>query len=425
MQLRHLIDQHGEAFWSNAIVVVTKRQVRIRRWGIGASRRGSLAGLRVWELGVGRTRGWPTSRRQKAVEVGEEIAASVIASGCDQGERASRAIEFVGGGDAEQGSQVDEILGPRGVVAGQHLECDQVSRGGDGHREARQQLDDLGLRGDLRLNAGRGEQEVDDRRLGFWGAGEAHGRESADGLLLDDRVDAVVELAELANQGFGFRVARRGDGEVGVPGEARFGSCGHGQAADERERHVGAREVAVNPPQARRERGRGGVQPRRRVGRGRRRTRLPVGGGATGEVVPGFPLRWHWAGFCAGSGISASGRRRTGRGRPETCPPGFLWSGHCPYGYCTAGAGDLATGRDGQRLRAESTTGRRGRPGRSERRRAERRGAESRGLEVGRRGLRQSEAVAVPKGVTAGGKGGSDDDHRRRGGVGGGPAATG
>ena len=30
-------------------------------------------------------------------------------------------------GDAEQGLQVDEILGPFGVVTGQHLEGDQVS----------------------------------------------------------------------------------------------------------------------------------------------------------------------------------------------------------------------------------------------------------------------------------------------------------
>ena len=33
--VRHLIDQHGDVLRSNALVVVTKRRVRIRRSGIG------------------------------------------------------------------------------------------------------------------------------------------------------------------------------------------------------------------------------------------------------------------------------------------------------------------------------------------------------------------------------------------------------
>ena len=49
-------------------------------------------------------------------------------------------------------------------------------------------------------------------------------------------LDAVVEARESVNQGFGFRVGTDGDGEIGVPGESRFGSYGHREAADHRKR---------------------------------------------------------------------------------------------------------------------------------------------------------------------------------------------
>ena len=99
---------------------------------------------------------------QQLVQVRDETAAAVIASGGNQGERMPRTIQLGLGGDAQQCSEIDEILRAGHVVAGQHLECNQVSRRGDAHRQTWQEIEDLGLGHDLRFDPGRGEQQIDD-----------------------------------------------------------------------------------------------------------------------------------------------------------------------------------------------------------------------------------------------------------------------
>lgn len=59
-----------------------------------------------------------------------EIAASVISAGCDQSERVSGPHQLGGWSDAEQSSQVDEILRTCHVIPRKNLQRNEVSRPG-------------------------------------------------------------------------------------------------------------------------------------------------------------------------------------------------------------------------------------------------------------------------------------------------------
>lgn len=65
-------------------------------------------------------------------------------------------------------------------------------------------------------------------------------------FLLYNRFDAVAAGPQSMNQSFGLRVARQRNCQVGVSRESWFGTRGNGQAANQREGHVGFCEIGVD-----------------------------------------------------------------------------------------------------------------------------------------------------------------------------------
>ena len=104
----------------------------------------------------------------------------------------------------------------------------------DADREVRQQLNRLGLSDDLSLDPRRCEQQIDNGRLDLARTRESHGRKPADGVLFDDRPDAVAAVAEIVNQGFRLGVVRQRNCQIGVSREPRFGTRRNGQATHQR-----------------------------------------------------------------------------------------------------------------------------------------------------------------------------------------------
>jgi hypothetical protein len=141
------------------------------------------------------------------------------------------------------------------IVAGEDLQRDQVAGSGDAHPQLRQELNRLGICDHFRLDPRRSKQEVYDRRLWLTGEREPDRCEPPDGFLLDDGFDSVVTGSQAVDEGFGLCICGKCHGEIGIPCEPRFGSNGHGQTADERERDTGLGELSADLTQGGFERG--------------------------------------------------------------------------------------------------------------------------------------------------------------------------
>ncbi len=61
--------------------------------------------------------------------------------------------------------------------------------------------------------------------------------------MLDERLDLVASRAKIAHEPFDGSVARNGDGDVDVAGEAHFAANRGCQTADERERNLQSSQV--------------------------------------------------------------------------------------------------------------------------------------------------------------------------------------
>jgi len=104
------------------------------------------------------------------------------------------------------------------------------------HGQKREDLDGLRIGHHFRLDPGRGEQEVDDRRRLFRRGRQSGGGETAGGVLFDDGMHGQSLRAKAIQECFGLRVAGDGYGEIGITGESGFRANGNGEAPDEGER---------------------------------------------------------------------------------------------------------------------------------------------------------------------------------------------
>jgi hypothetical protein len=84
---------------------------------------------------------------------------------------------------------------------------------------------------------------------------ESDGGKSADGVLLDNSLDIVLNGLQTMNESFSFRVARHCHGKIGISRESRFSARGHGEPANQREGGVGFSKIRVNLTKRRFERG--------------------------------------------------------------------------------------------------------------------------------------------------------------------------
>lgn len=170
----------------------------------------------------------------------------MVSTGRNQRERLSCTRELGERGDAEQRSQVHQILRTPHVVAGQDLQGDQVPSPSDAHSQLGQDVDRLGIGHHLRFDPRRREQQVHDWSSWLIGECEPDGRKPSDGFLLDDGFDAVITSSKAVDEGFGFCIGGQRDGQICISRESRLSSNGHGQAADERERDVDSDEIGVD-----------------------------------------------------------------------------------------------------------------------------------------------------------------------------------
>lgn len=87
----------------------------------------------------------------------------------------------------------------------------------------------------LWLDAGLRNRQVHDWSQRVPGACQPRGCEVTDGLLFHDSLDRVTDGAETADERFRLGIGADGNGNVGIPREARFRSRGDCQPADQGE----------------------------------------------------------------------------------------------------------------------------------------------------------------------------------------------
>ena len=105
----------------------------------------------------------------------------------------------------------------------QELHRHQVLGPGDGHDQSRHDLQPFGIPANLRLDATRGEQQVDNNcffLLTRWH--DSDRGQAAQGLLLERHFQCVTGGHEATDQGFGGRIIGDGHGDIDVACEARF-----------------------------------------------------------------------------------------------------------------------------------------------------------------------------------------------------------
>ncbi len=96
------------------------------------------------------------------MQVGREVPSPVKAERGDASERPPSQDEIRVRGFREEPPEVLGVPRSGPIIAGQDLHGDQVPESGDGHDETGKYLDAFGLAGDLGLDTGRREQDVDD-----------------------------------------------------------------------------------------------------------------------------------------------------------------------------------------------------------------------------------------------------------------------
>lgn len=110
------------------------------------------------------------------------------------------------------------------IIAGEQLQCHEVTRGSDRHEESGQHLEGLRSRDDLGLDSGGGEKDIyhDAKPIGAW-TDHPCGRQSANGVLLDDGIKTVPRAGERSDQSLSSGIAIDENGHVDVTGEPGFG----------------------------------------------------------------------------------------------------------------------------------------------------------------------------------------------------------
>src|SRR5713226_7790494 len=88
---------------------------------------------------------------KQRVDLRHEVASSVISASRNQRQRVWCPPRLCGRRHAQERPKVDQVLWTTDVIARENLESDQMARPGDAHREARQQLNRLGVGHDLGL----------------------------------------------------------------------------------------------------------------------------------------------------------------------------------------------------------------------------------------------------------------------------------
>jgi len=100
-----------------------------------------------------------------------------------------------------------------------------MAHGGDRHGDCGEDVEHVGVRDDLGLDPGRGEDQIDDHpdvvRLR---ADQARGREPAHGVLLHQGTEDVAIRGQGADQLLGGAIALDEYGNVDIAGEPRLGS---------------------------------------------------------------------------------------------------------------------------------------------------------------------------------------------------------
>ena len=86
------------------------------------------------------------------------------------------------------------------------------------------------------------------------GARESDGGKPPDGLLFDDRFNALVTGSKSVDERFGLRITSQGDREIRIAGESRLGSNRNRQTTNERKRDTGCCELSADPTEGRFER---------------------------------------------------------------------------------------------------------------------------------------------------------------------------
>lgn len=104
-------------------------------------------------------------------EFAEQRLAAMKAALADESESSAGIFQIRAVGFAEQCGHVVPILRALAVVAGEDLQSQQMTDSGYGDSEVRGELDLLRARGDLRLDAGRREQKINDNPFPATGRG--------------------------------------------------------------------------------------------------------------------------------------------------------------------------------------------------------------------------------------------------------------
>lgn len=146
-------------------------------------------------------------------EVREQVAPTREAALADepQGVPGLAASELVG--IRQQGHEIGPVLRASPVVAGKHLERDQMARPGHRRPQAFGNLEALRRGDDLGLDAGGREQEINDRLVvALAQRDESHRGKPAGGLLLDRGYHAVTASLKVADERLCVLVTAHEDG---------------------------------------------------------------------------------------------------------------------------------------------------------------------------------------------------------------------
>lgn len=143
----------------------------------------------------------------------------------DEGECRPRIGERRGIGTAQERGKVNAVLWASSVVTSKHLQSNEVAEACDCYGEAWHGVDHVRVRHDLGFDAGRGEEEVDDRSPDILTIdGEPGRRQGSRRILLERSDNAPTAGLETAYKSLGIRIPGDRDGKIGVARESRLGS---------------------------------------------------------------------------------------------------------------------------------------------------------------------------------------------------------
>ena len=154
------------------------------------------------------------------VEPGEQVAPPMEPAPGDERERLPRLAQRRGIGTGQKRGEVHPVLWTCAVVSSEYLQGNEVAEPHNRHREAWYCLDPVGRSHDLGLDAGRGEEQVDDRPADVLaGERQPDGRQASRDGLLDRCDDLPPARLEVADERLGVPIVGDEHREIGVTRE--------------------------------------------------------------------------------------------------------------------------------------------------------------------------------------------------------------